>query len=206
MLVVLLPVGGLTTSGNDRTCAPPWQNVQRTSSAFSTVIPAEKPERRDPIELPPPLSVMFALRCCNNAIECRFRSVQVENIVQQEDVCNLFLISDRRLKQVFFKDVLAQGAISDADEAAEEHRELDPFEEAHQKESAVAGTVDGTAHQRPGEGPCDGAPQPPGSRRDRTQFNTWGTASEPPAVGDATRSYVEEALPEMERLSQILLR
>lgn len=126
--------------------------------------------------------------------------------MKQEDVCNLFLISDRRLKQVFFEDMVAQRAISDADEADGGRRDPDLFEEPLRKERGSVGTADGTAHQRPGEGPRDLRPQPVRSSQDTTVPNGWGTASEPPLTASATRSYVEEAIPQMERLSKMLLR
>ncbi|CAM9748894.1 unnamed protein product [Scytosiphon promiscuus] len=128
----------------------------------------------------------------------------VDNIVQQEDVCNLFLISDRRLKQEFFKDMLAKGAIAGAEAAVEQNYDPDPFEAALQEQRVGIGTVG----LRPGEGPRDmGAPPPPPGPRKKTMMcNGWGTRREPPPAGSATWSYVEKTLPEMERLSKMPLR
>lgn len=126
--------------------------------------------------------------------------------MQQRDICNLFLVTDRRLKQSLFIDMLGHGVVSDTDEEldGEWKPDPDPLEEPHQEKRVGVGTADGTAHQRPGEGGRDREPQPLGAFEDFTVSNGWGTTSEPPPAGGAIRSYIQEVLPELERLSKKL--
>lgn len=182
-------------SESEKTC-----NVEglRFSSAISSRTP------RGATKCPPSPPLTFVLCCLTDAIECLPQLLQAENIVQQKDACNLFLITDRKLKQVFFEDMLAQGAISDADEVADERRQSpNTFGEPPQEKRMCVGTADRTAHHRPGEWSREWGPEPPGSSQDPTVPNGWGTTSEPPPVASATKSYVEEALPELESLSKL---
>lgn len=122
--------------------------------------------------------------------------------MQQKDLCNLFLIFDRRVKQAFFKDMLANGAIPDADVTVQRRRRGPaPVEQAPTGEQSGVG--DGMALEGGGEGPRGVRPRELEVGKYPVVPLGWNAEYGPPPAGAATKRFIEEALPDMERLSKM---
>lgn len=124
--------------------------------------------------------------------------------MEQKDLCNLFLVADRRLSQAFITDMMSQGALGAADDAGG----LDG-----RRESLLGEFL---GEQQVGQGPVTGrgprarveevvetrlpAPKDPGVCCDQP------VPREPPCAGAAVRGYIQEVLPELARLAKALGR
>lgn len=183
---------------------------------------------RSPFRLASPPRHRFVLCSARTPTPNRPASMdrsQLKDILQQADLCNAFLVADRRLNQAFFADMSSQGAFGKSMGDAAGQKEMsestgdqgvpEEFPEEGGNGEIKQGIGDGMErcgqdceafkkeepssawkHQR------DTAAKPCGS------LNTargWGHPNPPPA-GDVTMSFVREVLPEMARLSKVVER
>lgn len=117
--------------------------------------------------------------------------------MQQEEICNIFLVSDRRLNQAFIKDMSAQGAFVYVKRPVEYETNGDPLIKECAEQPGGGGMAGGRDERVSGEGPRQ--PSSGGVKG-------WLNGPEPPPSGCATRDFVTEALPELQRLSKALER
>lgn len=120
--------------------------------------------------------------------------------MQQEEICNIFLVSDRRLNQAFIKDMSAQGAFVHVKRLEEHKTTGKPLVKEHLEhpgDGGIAGSPDESARGK-------GSQLPPCA--DSKLAQGWRNGPEPPPSGCATRNFVREALPELQRLSKTLER
>lgn len=120
--------------------------------------------------------------------------------MQPKDVCKVFLVADRRLNQAFIKDMRSQGAFDHAKETGEEEGEQgEPVLGEFLEQPGCGGTSgvqEGRAWRSNGSQlPAGGAPN---------VINSWHNGPEPPPSGIATKEFIQQALPELLRLSKSL--
>lgn len=128
------------------------------------------------------------------------------DVLDEKDLCNIFLVADRRLSQAFFTDMLSQGAIGAGDDAKEpeRRREAAMGEFLDQRENdglprdgdarTLVEEVEGTPVRS-----CDDPRMSGGGHNRQNQ-------REGVCAGPAVKGYIEEALPELSRLSKVLDR
>ncbi len=123
-------------------------------------------------------------------------------LLYQEDLCNLVLVSDRRLNQVFVADMFSQGVFDDSTKTGK------------RKGDGVDGVGgEEVSHEQGGRGCGDdvkvieGAPKPPTALTFGPQkVVRWSKGGEPPPAGDSVKSYIREVLPKLSMLSTVLDR
>lgn len=138
---------------------------------------------------------------------------QVGDILDQKDLCNLFLVADQRLSQAFITDMMSQGAIG-AGEADEQkgrgERVMGEFLEQRVGDGLAPARVnddrtwdadvDVDVNVEMRLPACNG-PKMFGDRR-----NQRDREREQPRAGPAIEGFIQEALPELSRLSKALGR
>ncbi|CAN0391286.1 unnamed protein product [Pylaiella littoralis] len=133
---------------------------------------------------------------CTNVVDL----LPTGDVMQQEEICNIFLVSDRRLNQAFIKDMSAQGAFVHVKRLEEHKTTGEPLVNEHlehQGDGGIAGSPHESARGK-------GSQLPPCG--DSKLAQGWRNGPEPPPSGCATRDFVREALPELQRLSKTLER
>lgn len=134
--------------------------------------------------------------------------------MHHRDLCNVFLVTDRRLNQAFMTDMSGQDAfVSGEDEPRTEYDEkegvLGEF-----LEEASAGGLEGIGDvEEHGEEAAERGRDVWGNRQQRDQvaracFGMNAAATrwrnpEPPPAGTATRTFIREVLPVLARLSSV---
>lgn len=122
--------------------------------------------------------------------------------MQQEEICNIFLVSDRRLNQAFMKDMSTQGAFVHAKRSVEIETKEDSLITEFLERRGTGGTEGGQGEKSWGQKRKSQLP----SCGDSKSVKGWRNGPEPPPSGCATMDFVQEALPELQRLAKKLER
>lgn len=135
---------------------------------------------------------------------------QVGDVLQQKDACNIFLVSDRRLDHAFTEDMRAQGVFGRTEQQQQEEEEAVVVPEVNKEEKLVAETT----LEQPGGGRVAGG-RDERARGEGLQLPTcddpgpeigWRSGGKPPPAGAATKNFIRETLPELQRMSKTLKR
>lgn len=128
---------------------------------------------------------------------------QMAEIVHEKDLCNLFLLTDRRLNRAFFEDMRSKGVVANAKKNSKEA--LDEGMENAPEELLEHGGEFGRE-----EGPPDleggGALAPPRSSFFVNEGVKKRICEDPPPSGAATKTFIKDVLPELERISRVIER
>lgn len=125
--------------------------------------------------------------------------------MQRKDVCNIVLVTDRKLNQAFIKDLSEQGAfVRTKEEGNVEELDQEGSGEPVVGEFPAQPRCGGRAENRDGEAWGTGEHVPPCG--DPRLNNSWCNGQEPPPSGTATRDFIRENLPDLLRLSKTLER
>lgn len=124
---------------------------------------------------------------------------QVTEIMHEKDLCSLFLVTDRRLNKAFFEDMRTKGVVAntkrESAEPLDEGMEEAPVEFLRQDES---GRVDVTDLK---ESLHLARSSHLSSERSKARV-----CKDPPPAGSATKSFIKDILPELERISRVIER
>lgn len=120
--------------------------------------------------------------------------------MQEKDARNIFLVAERRLSQAFITDMFSQGVLVYTKEEVDqegkgEHVTGDLLEQPGG--SGMVGSRDERAFCKKAQLPVWGDPR---------LFNSWRNGPEPPPAGSIMKDFIQEALPELSRLSKTLKR
>eukprot|EP00904_Undaria_pinnatifida_P005103 jgi/Undpi1/1722/HiC_scaffold_11.g05112.m1 len=151
----------------------------------------------------PKLHLVRPSRCCCRCVMFATVAPQMAEIVHEKDLCNLFLLTDRRLNRAFFEDMRSKGVVANAKKNSKEA--LDEGMENAPEELLEHGGEFGRE-----EGPPDleggGALAPPRSSFFVNEGVKKRICEDPPPSGAATKTFIKDVLPELERISRVIER
>lgn len=136
-------------------------------------------------------------------------------VLQEKDACNIFLVSDRKLDHAFTEDMRAQGAFGRTEEQEEQKEGGKVAAEKEAVPEVTGEQVMGETLEQPGGGEMAGG-RGERERGEGSQLPTcddrgpedsgWSSGGKTPPAGIATKNFVRETLPELQRLSNALKR
>ncbi|CAM9890946.1 unnamed protein product [Ectocarpus sp. 8 AP-2014] len=133
---------------------------------------------------------------CNNVVELP----QVDNVVMKNDLCHLFLVTDRQLNQAFVADMISSGTLAAVRGAAQRKENETPVQGESHGEWGVSGMVEENDQRVRGKGTRGPASD------DKESVDSLHDEPEVPPSGAAMKLFVQETLPEMTRLTKTLER
>lgn len=125
---------------------------------------------------------------------------QVIDVMNERDLCSLFLVTDRRLNKAFFEDMRTKGVVANHIRDSEE-----PLDEGVQEAS-------GKFLEQDEFGRVEVADSERGSVLARSglivdeRLKSRVCRKDPPPAGAATKTFIKDVLPELERISRVIER
>lgn len=125
---------------------------------------------------------------------------KVTEIIHERDLCNLFLLTDRRLNKAFFEDMRTKGVVANTNQREIEEPLTETMKEAPGEllEQDECGRVEVTD--------LEGDLVLARSSFIVSEGLKGRVCKDPPPAGTATKTFIKDVLPELERISRVIER